>query len=137
MSQRPHFLQPLLASRTSNCVLRNARTGRVVANRVDAAVDSRSRRRGLLGREGLDSDATLVIAPCESVHTFFMRFVIDVVFVDRAGKIVKICRHLRPWRIAFALGAFATFEFAAGWADASDVQVGDQLLVASDPGSRA
>src|SRR5262245_24678978 len=131
MSRAPHFLRELAgAGADARYVLTNARTGAMVANHVEGAFDSKSRRRGLLGRDGLDPGAVLIIAPCESVHTFFMRFAIDVVFVDRAGQIVKICPHVKPWRIALALGAFATLEFAAGAFDRAGTRVGDRLVVA-------
>lgn len=58
----------------------------------------RARMRGLLGRSGLDAGAALAIEPCTSIHTFFMKFAIDAVFLDRAGRIVRALPALRPWR---------------------------------------
>src|SRR5947207_15858950 len=78
----------------------NARTGRAVANVVELAVTRADRRRGLLGRNALDLSAALILAPCAAIHTVFMRFPIDVVFVDRNGAIRTIVRNLQPWRIA-------------------------------------
>jgi len=109
--------------------LMNARTGQPVANAAELATTSASRRRGLLGRDGLDPGAALVIAPCNSIHTFFMRFAIDVVFVDRKGHVRKIVRALRPWRIAAAMFAFAVVEFGAGSLDGCDIARGDRLYV--------
>ena len=60
------------------------RTGRMLASAVELADTSETRRRGLLGRDSLDLSAALIIAPCSAIHTAFMRFVIDVAFVDRS-----------------------------------------------------
>lgn len=109
--------------------LMNARTGEAVADAAELAVTSASRRRGLLGRDGLDPGAALIIAPCNSVHTFFMRFAIDVVYVDRAGRVRKIVRALRPWRISAAMFAYAVIEFGAGSLDGCDVVRGDRLYL--------
>ena len=109
--------------------LMNARTGEVVADAAELAVTSASRRRGLLGRDGLDPGAALIIAPCNSVHTFFMRFAIDVVYVDRAGRVRKIVRALRPWRISAAMFAWAVIELGAGGLDGCDIERGDRLYV--------
>jgi uncharacterized membrane protein (UPF0127 family) len=122
------FLTPARAS-TDTLALVDERTGSVVASAVELAAKSAERRRGLLGRDGLDSSAALIIAPCSSVHTFFMRFVIDVVFVARDGRVVKIARDLKPWRIAGSLRAYAVVEMAGGGAARSDVRVGDRLML--------
>ena len=108
--------------------LMNTRTGRLLASAVEVAGTSQSRRRGLLGRDSLDPSAALVIAPCSAIHTFFMRFAIDAVFVDRAGRVLKVTEHLKPWRIAMSLGAFAVIELNAGSVGRSDGVVrGDKL----------
>lgn len=127
----PHFLQPLLNDGGGANVLRDSRTGRVVATQLELTTDSKSRRRGLLGRSGLPEDAAMIIAPCNAVHTFFMRFTIDVVFVDRKGQVVKLRRHLRPWRIGVGLRAFAAIELAAGSIDRCGIAKGDRLLTSN------
>jgi hypothetical protein len=132
MSARPHFLEPLLRGDHAGHVLRDEQTGLVVARSLEGAFDSKTRTRGLLGRAGLPLDAVMIIAPCNSIHTFFMQFAIDVVFADRDGKILKISRALKPWRIAFAWGAFATLEFAAGAADRSGLMVGGRLIIGAE-----
>jgi uncharacterized membrane protein (UPF0127 family) len=120
------FLAPAREA-TDLIALVNDRTGEVVASAVELAESSASRRRGLLGRSSLDPSAALIIAPCSSVHTFFMRFVIDVVFVDRGGRVRKIAHDLKPWRIAGSLRAYAVIELNGGAARRSDVLVGDSL----------
>jgi uncharacterized membrane protein (UPF0127 family) len=107
----------------------NERTNGTVASVVEFAVTRTERRRGLLGRDGLDLSAALMLAPCPAVHTAFMRFAIDVVFVDREGRVRKIVRGLAPWRISASLGAYAAIEFIAGVE--RDLVPGDRLYLSS------
>lgn len=111
-------------------MLMNARTGNVVANDVELADTRESRRKGLLGRESMRASSALILRPCFSVHTAFMRFAIDVVFVNRDGVVVKVSRNLIPWRVAGAWGAHAAVEVGAG--HAADVQVGDRLYLSAE-----
>jgi uncharacterized membrane protein (UPF0127 family) len=78
------------------------------------AFDSQSRRRGLLGRDTFPPGAAVVIAPCQAIHTFFMRFPIDVLFVSREGRVVKVRHALAAGRISGALRAYAVIELPAG-----------------------
>jgi uncharacterized membrane protein (UPF0127 family) len=105
----------------------NERTNKPVATIVEVAVSRVDRRRGLLGRHGLDASAALMLAPCAAVHTAFMRFPLDVVFVDRAGRVRKIVRDLVPWRMSASLGAWAAIELAAG--GPRDLVRGDRLYL--------
>lgn len=113
-------------------MLMNARTSQVIAKDVELADTRATRRKGLLGRGGLDPGAALIIRPCFSVHTAFMRFPIDVLFVDRAGTVVKIVRNLEAWRIAGAWGAHAAIELAAGAIPDGAVEAGDRLYLAAE-----
>lgn len=126
---KPHFLQPLLRRSPGPLVARNARNGRILATTLEGAFDSTSRRRGLLGRDGLAPGHALVIAPTSLVHTFRMRFPIDIVFAARDGRVVKIREAVPARRIAGALGAFAVVEMAAGQARVADLRVGDRLVI--------
>ena len=114
---------------TTAVTLVNVRSREVIARGVELALDRATRRKGLLKRSGLDRDKALVLAPCFAVHTAFMRFPIDVVFVDKAGYVRRIVRDLQPWRLAASASAYATIEFAAGALAASDVKVGDRLCL--------
>ena len=105
----------------------NERTNGTVASIVELAVTRADRKRGLLGRDGLDASAALMLAPCPAVHTAFMRFTIDVVFVDRDGRVRKIVRGLAPWRMSASLGAYAAIEFTAG--GERDLVPGDRLYL--------
>jgi len=109
-------------------MLVNERTGTPIATAVEHAVTRAARRRGLLGRDGLAPRSAIVLEPCTAVHTAFMRFAIDVVFMDRNGYAVKIVRDVRPWRIAVAAGAHAVVEMAAGSLGPEDLLVGDRLV---------
>jgi uncharacterized membrane protein (UPF0127 family) len=130
MSPRRHFLEPLLVSGDAVHVLLSERTGQHVAETIELAADSKTRTRGLLGRAGLARGTVMVIAPCNAVHTFFMRFTIDVAFVDRDGRILKLCRGLKPWRVGIAARAFAALEFAEGSLDQAGLIRGDRLTIA-------
>ncbi len=110
--------------------LMNGRTRRLVASDVELALTRASRRRGLLGREGFDPCAALILVPCAAVHTAFMRFAIDVVFVDRHGRTLKIVRELAPWRIALSPLAHSVIELAGGSLRSRDVSIGDRLYLA-------
>jgi uncharacterized membrane protein (UPF0127 family) len=109
----------------------NTRTGETIADAAELADTRATRKRGLLGRDSLEPGSALVISPCLAVHTAFMRFVIDVVFVDRNGSVVKIARDLTPWRMAAAWRAQHVIELPAGESSARDVRVGDRLYLAT------
>lgn len=113
--------------------LENRRTGVLLASIVEPAFDRESRNRGLLGRDGLPSGHALVLAPCNSVHTFFMRFTIDVLFVRQSGEIVRMSLRLPPWRIALSLRAVAVVELRAGAVEESGTTTGDVLALVALP----
>jgi uncharacterized membrane protein (UPF0127 family) len=108
-----HFLSPLLDNSPDRYQLVNAATGTVIATTLLTAFDSASRRTGLLKHAALPASTALIIAPCTAIHTFFMKFPIDVIFVARDGRVVKVRRSVVPWRIAMAFSAFAVIEMAA------------------------
>jgi uncharacterized protein len=113
-------------------MLMNARTNDVVADHVEIADTRATRRRGLLGRDSLDPSAALLLLPCFSVHTAFMRFPIDVAFVNREGVVVRVVNDLGPWQIAGSVRAHAAIEFAAGALRTRDVRPGDRLYLAAE-----
>ena len=129
-----HFLSPLLRSGDAPWTLVHEETGRVLADRLHTAFDSASRRSGLLGEVTWPAGSALVIAPCQAVHTIGMRFPIDVMFVDRDGRIVKARRGLGPWRMAAAWRAFAAVELSVG-SVTDGLRVGDRVRLALAPGS--
>jgi uncharacterized membrane protein (UPF0127 family) len=108
----------------------NRRSGETIAAGIEVALTRSARRRGLLSHTALHPDEGLVLAPCQAIHTAFMRFAIDVIFLDRTGCVLRIVRRLPPWRVAASFHAYATIELAAGALDARDVLVGDPLYLA-------
>jgi uncharacterized membrane protein (UPF0127 family) len=104
--------------------------GTVVCTRCEVVERTIPRMRGLLGRDDLGPGEGMLIDPAPSVMTFFMRFPIDVVFTDRAQKIVKIAHSLAPWRATGARGAVAALELPAGTAAALDLEPGMALVFA-------
>ena len=101
--------------------------GEVVCEHCLVADSPWARMRGLLGRRGLESGEGLLLRPTGSVHTFFMRFPIDVVFLSRDGEVLKSAPALPPWRTAGARRAKAVLELAADEADRRGIRVGARL----------
>jgi uncharacterized protein len=109
----------------------NLTRGRVVCEHAMIADQPLRRMRGLLGRDALPPGEGLLLQPSPSIHTAFMRFPIDVVFLDRNRQVVKLVERLRPWRAASARRARATLELAIGEVAAREIQIGDTLAVLS------
>jgi len=86
--------------------------------------------RGLLGRSGLADGEGILLRPAGSIHTFFMRFAIDAVFLDRDLVVVGIEPSLVPWRTAKRRGAKVVVELASGECERRGVAIGDRLLTA-------
>ena len=123
------FLAPLKRSDGRGLVLRNQRTGAVVASQLLPALDSETRRTGLLKHTGLPEGAAMLIAPTNAIHTFFMKFEIDVAFVRRDGRIVKIRPAMPAWRMSAAWGGHAVVEMAAGSFERAGTRAGDTLVI--------
>lgn len=101
--------------------------GRPVTLGVEVASSIRQRLRGWLGRVQAPRERGLWIAPCDAVHTMAMRFPVDLVFVNGAGRILRIDPAVRPWRIRICLGAHSVIELAAGEAARLGLAQGDCL----------
>jgi len=101
--------------------------GDVVVENCLLAETALSRCRGLLGRSGLSSGEGMLLRPTSSVHTAFMRFAIDVVFLDRADRVLKVADDLGPWRMAGCRGARAALELPAGEARRRGLRPGVSL----------
>jgi uncharacterized membrane protein (UPF0127 family) len=125
------FLSPLLRSGKPPFALTNTRNNRIVARTLLTAFDSASRRKGLLDHDALADGSAMIIAPTSAIHTFAMRFAIDVIFVSKDGRVLKVRQHVRPRRIAAAWRAHAVVELPAGAIERSDTRPGDQLQLAA------
>ena len=101
--------------------------GTVVCDRCRVAKDPWTRMRGLLGRRKLADGEGILLRPASSVHTWFMLFPIDVVFLDRDLSVVRVVARVRPWRAVWWRGASSVLELAAGECTARGVAVGDRL----------
>ncbi len=107
--------------------------GTVVAEEVRVADNIWSRFWGLMGRRSLAESAGLLLRPSSSVHTAFMRFPIDVVFLDRSLRVVKVVPEMKLFRVAMASGsAHSVLELNAGAAARAQVEAGDQLALIDD-----
>jgi uncharacterized membrane protein (UPF0127 family) len=109
--------------------------GTIVCERCTVADNPLRRMKGLLGRDGLESGEGLLLRPASAVHTYFMRFPIDVVFLDADGVVVRVAADVRPWRAARYGGASDVLELAAGTSGRVGVREGVRLIAAPESGS--
>ncbi len=110
--------------------IRNDTRGVLLASNACLATTPGERRRGLIGRDGLEPGEALIIPRCRQVHTFGMRFTIDVLFVDGSGTVVRACRGLLPRRISpVARRARQAIEFPGGALDRTGTVEGDRLTL--------
>jgi uncharacterized membrane protein (UPF0127 family) len=105
----------------------HSENGAVVCERCSVARSPLSRMRGLLGRRSLAEGEGLLLQPAGSIHTFFMRFPIDAVFLDAERRVLKIAAGVPPWRTAAAKRSRAVLELAAGEAARVGLVTGDAL----------
>lgn len=98
-----------------------------LASNAEVADHGAARNKGLLGRTSLAPGSGLWIVPCESVHTFFMKFPIDLVYIDRNKKVKKVRSNVGPWRLSACLSAHSIIELPAGVIQSTKTAPGDQL----------
>ncbi len=105
----------------------------VLATCLEVADSGPKRNKGLLGRDRLAPGEGLWIVPCESVHTFFMRFPIDLVYLDRKNRVKKVSSTVGAWRLSACLTAHSVLELPAGTIRKTQTQPGDTLeLIPTD-----
>jgi uncharacterized protein len=109
--------------------VRNLTRNAVLGEAVDVADTSEKRRTGLLKHTGLAPGEGLWIKPCESVHTFFMKFAIDLVYIDKKHKVRKARKAVPPWRLSACLSAHSILELPAGTIERTGTQAGDELSI--------
>ena len=101
--------------------------GSVICERCVVADRMLPRMKGLLGKRELVAGEGLLIQPAPSIHTFFMRFPIDVVFLSKNGKVMRVAANVGAWRMRSCRRAFAVLELAAGEAERRGITVGDHI----------
>jgi len=108
--------------------VRNQTRDTVLGNSIDVADTSAKRRTGLLKHHGLEPGEGLWISPCESVHTFFMKFPIDLVYIDKQRKVRKVRNAVPAWRVSACLVAESVLELPPGTAQRTGTLPGDVLI---------
>ncbi len=113
-----------------NFIARDVETGVVMANRVTVASRRLERAVGLLGRKHLELGEALWITPCHGVHTWFMRFSIDVVAMDANGVVIDTVSTMKPWRMRLPRpGAFSVLELPAGTLLTAPTMIGRRIEI--------
>jgi uncharacterized protein len=109
-------------------IVRNQTRDVILASQAIVADSSETRRTGLLKHSSLEEGHGLWITPCEAVHSFWMKFSIDVLYLDKTKKVRKIRRDMKPWKMSMCLPAHSVLELPAGTAVRTGTQPGDQLV---------
>ena len=100
----------------------------IIVQEAQLAVTLDQRMRGLLGRISLGPNEALILKPCSSIHTFFMRFPIDVLFLDRDMQVIKVIHDLAPNRLSpLVLSSIMAIELPAGKVHQTNTQIGDKI----------
>jgi uncharacterized protein len=111
----------------------NATRRTVLATRLALADTPKSREKGLLGRDSIPAGEGLWIVPCQAIHMFFMRFPIDLVYIDRRKRVRKVRSSIPPWRISACLTAHSVLELPAGIVRQTGTRPGDLLEISPAP----
>jgi len=115
----------VVAPQKPNTAAINVTKGVAIASELEVANSFAARSKGLLGRSGLKPDTGLLIDPCSSIHMWFMRFPIDVVFLDKKNRVVGLRRNLKPWGMAGSWRGTKTIELPVGVIASTRTQLGD------------
>ncbi len=118
---------------SARILVRNLTRNTVLADAASVADTSAKRNVGLLRHKKLDPGDGLWIVPCESVHTFFMKFAIDLLYLDKKRRVRKVRQTVRPWRLSACLSAHSVLELPAGTAAATSTVKGDQIEISNLP----
>lgn len=107
----------------------NGSSGKELAGDLAVAETLFDRARGLLGRKGLAPGEGLLLRPCTGVHTFFMRFAIDVVFLDSKNRVIGVVQNMKPQRVSrVLLSSASVIELPAGTVPASETAIGNEIF---------
>jgi hypothetical protein len=119
----------MVNSPDARMVVRNATRDTQIADKLEVAGSGSRRTKGLLGRNGLAEGEGMWIVPCEAVHTFFMKFPIDLIYLDRKHRVKKIRGSVPAWRISGCLSAHSVLELPAGTIRNTLTECGDVLEI--------
>lgn len=100
-----------------------------LATRLTLADTPQTRDKGLLGRDSIAPGEGLWIVPCQAIHMFFMRFSIDLVYIDRQKRVRKVRSSVAPWRISLCLTAHSVLELPVGVVSSTQTMPGDILEI--------
>ena len=110
----------------------NVTRNQVVAEFVSVADNPITRLMGLMGKPGLPESHGLWIVPCADIHSCFMRFEFDAIFVDKAGKVLHVEQNMKPWRMSkFVKGGRAVLELNGGVIAQTGTEIGDMIELQS------
>ena len=127
VSTPQHYSRNCVITKNLQIKVRNRDRGTLLAEAAEVADTSAKRRTGLLKHTELAPGSGLWISPCEAVHSFGMKFAIDLVYLDRKKKVRKVRRQMVPRRLSACFTAHSILELPVGAIDASLTQPGDQL----------
>lgn len=125
----PAGTSPWASQRETRMGVKNLTRNTQVADQLEVAGSGPKRSKGLLGRKGLGKGEGMWIVPCEAVHTFFMKFPIDLIYLDRKHCVKKVRDSVPAWRISGCLSAHSVLELPAGTIRDSLTQCGDVLEI--------
>jgi uncharacterized protein len=109
--------------------IRNLTRNTQIADKAEIARSGAKRSKGLLGRKGLEPGEGMWIIPCEAIHTFFMQFPIDLIYLDREHCVRKVRSDVPSWRLSACLSAHSVIELPAGTIRETYTQEGDILEI--------
>ena len=113
------------------CKITNRRNGDLISQKAKVANNLISRMVGLMFRKVMDKEEALIFYLAPSIHTCFMRFPIDLIFLDKERKIIRICEALKPWRAVLCAKSFITIELPPYKAEDASLKLGDVLEITS------
>lgn len=106
----------------------NKNNGKILADRIELADNFFSKAIGLIGRKGLLKGEGLHIIPCSSIHSFFMKFAFDVVFINKKNEVVYLIKNMPAWKISkICFSAHSVVELPAGIINETETEIGDIL----------
>ena len=111
--------------------VRNLTRGTSIGDAIACAESSSERRIGLLKHTRLDVGEGLWIVPCEAVHTFFMKFALDLIYLDRKKRVRGVRKAVGPWRFSMCFAAHSVIELPVGTIDRTLTAKGDELEIVS------